>query len=84
MKGPNTSFWSIRKNGAVIGKVTSAVYSPRLNKNIALAMVGKEHAILGSEVNVLNRSGIVNEAGTSRAVIVERPFYDPNKKIAAA
>ncbi len=84
LKGPNTSFWSIRKNGAVIGMVTSAVYSPRLDKNIALAMVDKEHAILGAGVDVVNRSGIVNEAGTSRAVIVERPFYDPNKKIAAA
>jgi glycine cleavage system aminomethyltransferase T len=84
LKGPNTSFWAIRKNGAVIGKVTSAIYSPRLDKNIALAMVGAEHAILGCAVEVLNRSGVVNDAGTSKAVIVERPFYDPNKKIAAA
>ena len=84
LNGPNTSYWSIKKDGAVIGKVTSAVYSPRLEKNIALAMVGKDHAVLGSEVDVLNRSGVVNEAGTSRAVIVERPFYDPNKKIAAS
>jgi glycine cleavage system aminomethyltransferase T len=84
LKGPNTSFWAIRKNGAVIGKVTSAIYSPRLDKNIALAMVGAEHAILSCAVEVLNRSGVVNDAGTSKAVIVERPFYDPNKKIAAA
>ena len=84
LKGPNTSFWSIRKNGMLIGKVTSAVYSPRLQQNIALAMVAKEHANLGAEVEVVNRSGVVNEVGTSRAVIVERPFYDPNKKIAAA
>jgi aminomethyltransferase len=84
LKGPNTSFWSIKKDGVVIGKVTSAVYSPRLEKNIALAMVAKEYAVLGAEVQILNRSGVVNEAGTSTAVIVERPFYDPNKKIAAA
>lgn len=84
LKGPNTSFWAIKKDGAIIGKVTSAVYSPRLQQNIALAMVAKEHANLGAEVQVVNRSGVVNEAGTSRAIVVERPFYDPNKKIAAA
>jgi len=84
LNGPNTSYWSIKKDGAVIGKVTSAVFSPRLEKNIALAMVAKEHAVLGAEVQVLNKSGLVNEPGTSGAVIVERPFYDPNKKIAAS
>ena len=84
LKGPNTSFWAIKKDGVVIGKVTSAVYSPRLEKNIALAIVASEHAVLGSEVKVVNRSGIVNDAGTVTARIVERPFYDPNKKLAAA
>ena len=67
-----------------IGKVTSAVYSPRLEQNIALAMVAVEHANLGAEVEVVNRSGIVNDAGTVGATIVERPFYDPQKKLAAA
>lgn len=84
LNGPNTSYWPIRKNGETIGKVTSAVYSPRLKQNIALAMVAVEHAHLGAEVDVVNRTGLVNEAGTERAVIVERPFFDPKKKIAAA
>ncbi len=84
LNGPNTSYWPIKKNGVTIGKVTSAVYSPRLKQNIALAMVSTEHAILGSEVEVVNRTGLVNDAGTERAVIVERPFYDPQKKIAAS
>ena len=35
LKGPNTTFWSIQKEDEVIGKVTSAIYSPRLKKNIA-------------------------------------------------
>ena len=39
LKGPNTTFWSILKDDKIIGKVTSAVYSPRLKKNIALAMI---------------------------------------------
>jgi glycine cleavage system aminomethyltransferase T len=37
--GPNTVFWKITKDKKVVGKITSAVYSPRLKKNIALAMV---------------------------------------------
>ncbi len=84
LNGPNTSFWSIRKDGVIIGKVTSAVYSPRLGQNIALAMVAADHANLGAEVEVVNRSGVVNDAGTERATIVERPFYDPKKSLAAA
>ncbi|MBS9717279.1 glycine cleavage T C-terminal barrel domain-containing protein [Pseudohalocynthiibacter aestuariivivens] len=84
LNGPNTSFWRIEKEGVVIGKVTSAVYSPRLKQNIALAMVATEHANLGTRVKVVNRSGVVNEAGTENAVIVERPFYDPKKSIAAS
>ena len=84
LNGPNTSYWPVRKGGETIGKVTSAVYSPRLKQNIALAMVAAEHANVGAEVDVVNRTGLVNEAGTERATIVERPFYDPQKKIAAA
>ena len=84
LQGPNTSYWEIKKDGVTIGKVTSAIYSPRLEKNIALAMVVSEHAVLGLEVKVVNKSGLINEAGTITAKIVERPFYDPNKKLAAA
>lgn len=84
LAGPNTSYWPIMKDGNVIGKVTSAVYSPRLEKNIALAMVGIDHITIGNDVEVVNRSGLVNEPGTERATIVEFPFYDPKKSIAAA
>ena len=84
LQGPNTSYLEIKKDGVTIGKVTSAIYSPRLEKNIALAMVVSEHAVLGLEVKVVNKSGLINEAGTITAKIVERPFYDPNKKLAAA
>ena len=76
--GPNTTFWQINFGSEAIGKVTSAVYSPRLEKNIALAMVDAAHANIGAEVEVVTTSGAVV------ATIVERPFYDPKKKIAAA
>ncbi|EAQ25864.1 glycine cleavage T C-terminal barrel domain-containing protein [Roseovarius sp. 217] len=78
LKEPNTTFWAINVAGTPVGKVTSAVYSPRLERNIALAMVAAEHANVGAEVEVVTGQGPV------RAVMVERPFYDPNKKIAAA
>jgi aminomethyltransferase len=78
LKGPNTTFWAINKNGTNVGKVTSAVYSPRLEKNIALAMVSVESAVIGSEVEVITPSGPI------RATVVERPFYDPKKSLAAA
>ncbi|MCO4846985.1 MAG: glycine cleavage system protein T [Yoonia sp.] len=84
LNGPNTSFWRIKKDGEVIGKVTSAVYSPRLKQNIALAIVDVAHANLGATVQVVNRSGVVNEEGAVDAIIVDRPFYDPKKSIAAA
>tara|TARA_B100000768_G_C11279549_1_gene377752 strand:- start:3028 stop:3906 length:879 start_codon:yes stop_codon:yes gene_type:complete len=78
LKGPNTTFWTIQKGGVKVGKVTSAVYSPRLEQNIALAMVSVEHADIGTSVDVLASSGLI------RASIVGRPFYDPKKEIAAA
>ena len=75
LKGPNTTFWKIIKDNKDIGKVTSAVYSPRLKKNIALAMISIEHSEIGNQFQV-----ITNE-GTHDCVIVEKPFYDPKKKI---
>jgi len=78
LTGPNTTFWAIQQDGTTIGKVTSAVYSPRLKQNIALAMVATNAAIMGAKVEVLTNSGAV------KATMVERPFYDPKKQIAAA
>ena len=78
LTGPNTTFWAIQQDGTTVGKVTSAVYSPRLKQNIALAMVATDAATMGAEVEVLTNTGAV------KATMVERPFYDPKKQIAAA
>lgn len=75
LTGPNTTFWPIHHDGAVVGKVTSAVYSPRLEKNIALAMVDISATETGNHVTVETRTE------TRGAVVVEKPFYDPKKKI---
>ena len=78
LKGPNTTFWAISRDGIAIGKVTSAVYSPRLEQNIALAMVSAGCAEIGTTLEVAMPSGPV------RATIVERPFFDPKKTLASA
>jgi glycine cleavage system aminomethyltransferase T len=78
LSGPNTTFWELKKNNVIIGKVTSAVYSPRLKKNIALAMVSVEQSEIGNEFQVTTNEGLFN------CIVVEKPFYDPKKKIASS
>ena len=74
-KGPNTVFWQVFCENKIVGKVTSAVFSPRLNRNIALAMVDKNFSKLG--LNLL-----VKINGQMRqAKIVEKPFFDPKKSL---
>ncbi|MGC6517324.1 MAG: glycine cleavage T C-terminal barrel domain-containing protein [Candidatus Puniceispirillaceae bacterium] len=78
LKGPNTIFWPVTIDGQVIGKVTSAVYSPRLEKTIALAMVSLEHNAADTKVCVHIRDI------TYQAVICQTPFFDPKKQITKA
>ena len=76
LDGPNTTFWKLSKNGSKVGKITSAVYSPRLKKNIPLAMVSVESSKLGTIFDLQLPSKKV------RATVVEKPFFDPKKKLA--
>jgi aminomethyltransferase len=76
LTGPNTKFWPVIKDGKSIGKVTSAVYSPRLEKNIAMAMVDLHFYELGAGVEVEMIDGVCD------AIMVAMPFYDPKKNIA--
>ena len=75
MIGPNTRFWDIYVDDSVVGKVTSAVYSPRLKKNIALGMIKVDYSNLGQVLTV--------DSGTKKlhAVVSQKPFYDPNKSL---
>jgi aminomethyltransferase len=61
--------------GTRVGQVTSACYSPRLDKNIGFAMLGIEHAELGTKLIVETPSG------RNEAVVVRKPFIDPEKEI---
>ncbi len=78
LEGPNTTFWKIKHERELVGKVTSAIYSPRLEKNIALAMVSTDYSNIGTNLEVQIGSFKVN------ATVVEKPFFDPKKKITSA
>ena len=78
LEGPNTTFWSIYKDKKKIGKVTSAVYSPRLKKNIALAMVEIDYSEIGNNLKIISDDKEIS------STIIEKPFYDPKKKIASS
>ena len=73
----NTKHWHINNSkGKIVGKITSAIYSPRLKQNIALGIISVEESHLGNKVFV--------EApwGTIKGVISEKPFFDPKKYLA--
>ena len=70
LTGPNTTFWPITAGGERAGEVTSAVWSPRLAQNIALAMV-RVDAPSGHRVDGRDKPG--PEGGDGRREAVLRP-----------
>src|SRR5439155_1414721 len=57
------------------GQVTSLTYSPRLEKNIGYALLGIDHAKIGTRLRVSTSKG------TRAATVVKKPFVDPKKDI---
>lgn len=72
----NSTKWPVQADGQAIGQVTSAVWSPRLSKNIGYAMLKSRHAGLGNTLEVL-----VAGDGARSARVVQKPFIDPKKAI---
>ena len=72
----NAVRWTVGANGSGTGQVTSALYSPRLKKNIGYAMMPLAAADLGTVLTV-----VIPGVGTRKATIVSRPFVDPSKAI---
>jgi aminomethyltransferase len=65
-----------------IGSITSAAWSPTCKRNIALAMVDAPYFRMGGTVWAeiyLNRE-LVWERRMSRAMVVERPFFAPDRR----
>ena len=75
LEAPNTRFWPLYANGEQAGRVTSAVYSPRLDRNIALAMVPVDSAIIGT------RLGLFEPEGDLPATVAEKPFVAPPRQL---
>jgi aminomethyltransferase len=62
-----------KRSGEQIGRVTSATFSPQLEKNIGYAMVPVEYEAYGTELVV------ETQHGRNDAVVVQKPFVDPKK-----
>ena len=71
----NNVTWPVSSGGEAVGKVTSAIHSPRLEKNIGFAWVPTALASLGTTLRV------ATEWGDRGATVVEMPFVDPKKQI---
>jgi aminomethyltransferase len=73
----NAEKWPVRAGGREpVGRVTSAVWSPRLRKNIGYAMVPVAQAAPGSTLTVEIGGGEQRPA-----TVVAMPFVDPGKEI---
>lgn len=72
----NMTRWTVSRNGIEAGYITSAIYSPRLEKNIGYAMLPIEYSDIGTELAV-DLPGV----GDRLARVVRKPFVDPEKEI---
>ncbi len=72
--GSMIDVFPVHSGGRRVGKVTSACYSPRLEKNIGFAMLPIALTEFGTEVQV------ETPHGRQDAVVVRKPFIDPAKE----
>jgi len=71
----NTKWPAFTVGGEQVGKVTSAIHSPRLMKNIGYCWLPVGLASEGTELHVRT------EWGDRMATVVPMPFVDPEKRI---
>ena len=72
MKAPE-NFWTVKRNNLKVGRVSRAFFSPRLEKNIALAIVDIDNAEEGTSVVVETPNGDLN------STIVSLPWFKADK-----
>ncbi len=75
LKEGNEHPWTVFHDGRPTGKLSSCVYSPRLDKNISIAIVASKNSHEGTGLEVETTEG------KRRATVVSFPFYDPEKNI---
>ena len=71
----NYTKWPVHAEGRQVGQVTSAIYSPRLRKNIGYCWLPAALAAPGTLVSV------ASEWGQRTAKVTPLPFVDPEKRI---
>jgi glycine cleavage system aminomethyltransferase T len=74
----NNVKWPVSSGGGLVGKVTSAIHSPRLRANIGFAWVPTELSAPGTQL------AVSSEWGERGCTVVEMPFVDPKKQIPLA
>jgi aminomethyltransferase len=70
--------WPVFSNGKQVGRMTDAVWSPGLEKNIGYAWVPIDLATPGNRLDIVTEEG-VELVGTTASL----PFVDPQKKVPA-
>jgi aminomethyltransferase len=73
-----TWFWPVVQDGTQVGRVTDAIWSPKLAKNIGYAWVPIDLATPGTKLEVQTEHG--ETIGVTTAAI---PFVDPKKEVPA-
>ena len=71
----NNTKWPVLAGGKPVGKVTSAIHSPRLSQNIGYAWLPTALSVVGETVTV------ESEWGRRTGVVTPMPFVDPEKRI---
>lgn len=72
-RGVARSGYTVSKDGAQIGLVTSGSVAPTVGKNLGMALLNSEFGTLGAEIEVNIREKPV------KAKIISRPFYKRGK-----
>mgnify|MGYP001092462445 CR=1 FL=1 len=80
----NPDFWLVndQEDTNNVGYITSAFYSPKMESNIALAMLDIDYTQVGTRLKVYTNDD--DSAHAVDAEVVEVPFYDPDKRIPAS
>ena len=74
IKSPE-NFWPINNNESIkVGRLSRAFFSPRLKRNIALAIVDIIYSDEGSEITVISPNGDLN------AKVVKLPWFKADKE----
>ena len=73
-RGIPRSHYEVKVNEESVGFVTTGSFSPSLNKNIGMALIGAEYAVEGNEIEIVIRNKAL------KARIINMPFYTKKYK----